>query len=46
MHLIDSKSSDPYFNIATEEFILRHKKEDYFALYINSSSIIIGKNQK
>lgn len=45
MHLIDSKSSDPYFNIATEEFLLRHKKEDYFALYINSPSIIIGKNQ-
>jgi len=43
--LIDSKNSDPYFNIAAEEYFLKHNSEDYFVLYINSPSIIIGKNQ-
>ena len=45
MLLIDSKNSDPYFNIAAEEYFLKHRSEDYFILYINSPSIIIGKNQ-
>lgn len=45
MLLIDSKNSDPYFNIAAEEYFLKHNSEDYFVLYINSPSIIIGKNQ-
>jgi len=45
MLLIDSKNADPYFNIAAEEYFLKHNSEDYFVLYINSPSIIIGKNQ-
>ena len=45
MLLINSINSNPYFNIASEEYFLRHNPEDYFILYINSPSIIIGKNQ-
>ncbi|MCE5330218.1 lipoate--protein ligase [bacterium] len=45
MYLVNNLNSNPYFNIAAEEYLLRHKKEDYFMLYINLPSIIIGKNQ-
>lgn len=45
MLLINSVNSNPYFNIATEEYLLKYNMEDYFVLYINSPSIIIGKNQ-
>jgi len=31
--------------LATEEFLLKHKSEDCFYLFINSPSIIVGKNQ-
>jgi lipoate-protein ligase A len=45
MLLIDSINSNPYFNIAAEEYFLKYNTEDFFILYINSPSIIIGKNQ-
>ena len=41
---IISKSHDAYFNIASEEFLLKHKKEDCFLLYRNEPSIIVGKH--
>ncbi|MDG5799364.1 lipoate--protein ligase [Marinilabiliaceae bacterium ANBcel2] len=43
--LIISKSNNPTFNLATEEYILRYTKNDAVLLYINSSSIITGKHQ-
>lgn len=45
MYLINNLNSNPYFNIAAEEYLLKHREEDYFVLYINLPSIIIGKNQ-
>ena len=45
MRYILSETTDPYFNIATEEFILRNIDDDVFYLYRNAPSIIIGKNQ-
>ncbi len=46
MYIIDSPSSDAYFNIATEEFLLsRFPTEDLFLLYVNAPSIIVGKFQ-
>lgn len=45
MRIIVSDSNDPYFNIATEEYILKNFNEDIFFLYINLSSIICGKHQ-
>ena len=45
MLLINSINSNPYFNIAAEEYFLKYCMKDYFVLYINSPSIIIGKNQ-
>lgn len=45
MLLVDNTNIDPYFNIATEEYLLRNKQENFFLVYSNSSSIIIGKHQ-
>jgi lipoate---protein ligase len=45
MLIIKSPTNDPYFNIASEEYILDHFQEDVFLLYINNPSIIVGKYQ-
>lgn len=38
-------STDPYFNIATDEYIFKHLKEDCFMLWRNDNAIIVGKHQ-
>lgn len=46
MIIIDSNSHQAYFNIATEEYLLKKFPEDDILLfYVNSPSIIIGKFQ-
>ena len=45
MLILRSNTSNPAFNLATEEFLLKNKSEDCFYLYINNPSIIVGKNQ-
>lgn len=45
MYLIRSNSNDPKFNLATEEYLLKQKAEDCIMLWINSSCVVIGKNQ-
>lgn len=45
MLCIDNEITDPYFNIATEDHLLKNLSEDIFMLYINNPSIIIGKHQ-
>lgn len=45
MLILRSKTNNPAFNLATEEFLLRNKSEDCFYLYINNPSIIVGKFQ-
>lgn len=46
MLIIDSPSHNPYFNIASEEYLLyKYPSEDIFLLYINAPSIIVGKFQ-
>jgi lipoate---protein ligase len=42
---IYNPSIDPYFNLATEEYLLRECKEDIFLLWRNEPSIIVGKHQ-
>jgi lipoate-protein ligase A len=37
--------TDPYFNIASEEYLLKSFSDDVFMLYCNELSIIIGKHQ-
>ena len=45
MLFIFQKETDPYFNLAAEEYILEEKTGDAFLLWRNGPSVIIGKNQ-
>ena len=45
MLCIHHHSTDPYFNIATDEFIFKNMQEDCFMLWRNDNAIIVGKHQ-
>jgi len=45
MLFIDNNLTNPYFNLATEEYLLKNFDEDVFMLWRNEPSIIVGKNQ-
>ena len=45
MLIINRTETDPYFNIAAEEYVLKHFQEDIFMLWVNRPSVIIGKHQ-
>lgn len=45
MLCIDNRHTDPYFNIASEEYLLKNYEEDIFMLYQNEPSVIVGKYQ-
>ena len=45
MLCIYHESTDPYFNIATDEYILKYMEEDCFMLWRNDNAIIVGKYQ-
>lgn len=42
---INNAHTDPYFNIATEKYLLTNSSEDIFMMWQNESSVIIGKHQ-
>jgi lipoate-protein ligase A len=45
MLCINLESTDPFFNLALEEYYFKTRTEDFFIVNINSPSIIIGKHQ-
>lgn len=45
MIYINNTNTNPYFNMAVEEYILKEFKEDCFMLWRNQPCIIVGKNQ-
>lgn len=45
MLCIDNTYTDPYFNLAMEEYLLKNFSEDIFMLWQNEPSVIIGKFQ-
>ncbi len=45
MICIQNINTDPYFNLAAEEYVLRNFKENCFMLWRNKPSIIVGKHQ-
>lgn len=45
MLFIKRKETDPYFNIAAEEYVLKNFHKECFMLWRNQPSIIIGKHQ-
>lgn len=45
MRYIISDNTDAYFNLASEEYLLKHTEEDIFYLWRNDNAIIVGTNQ-
>ena len=43
--LICSNIHDPYFNLASEEYLLKNTSDFYIYLWINSPAVIVGNNQ-
>ncbi len=37
--------NDPYFNLASEEYFLRHRTENFIYIWINAPAVIVGINQ-
>ena len=45
MLIINRSQTDPYFNIAAEEYLLKNLEQDCFMLWQNEPSVIVGKHQ-
>ncbi len=45
MNFLISSSLDPYWNLATEEYLLKNSSEDYLFLYVNKPCVVVGKHQ-
>lgn len=45
MRFIYNTHTDPAFNLAAEEWLLRHTKSDVFMLWRNAPAVIVGRNQ-
>ena len=46
MLLLDNREViDPYYNLAMEEYLLKHFREEFFVLWQNDKSVIVGRNQ-
>ena len=45
MKYIRLTTTDPYYNLAVEEYLMRHTIDDVFMLWQNAPSVIVGKNQ-
>ena len=45
MRVIIHTSTDPYFNMAAEEYLLEREPRDVFMLWQNDNAVVIGKNQ-
>ncbi|WP_321294935.1 lipoate--protein ligase [Marinifilum fragile] len=45
MNYFISNSNDTYYNLACEEYLLKNYDEDFFFLYINQDSLVVGKHQ-
>mgnify|MGYP001041342012 CR=1 FL=1 len=45
MLCIQDHNTDPWFNLAAEEYVLKNFREDCFMLWRNGPSIIVGKHQ-
>ena len=45
MLLIYNEITNPYFNLAMEEYLLKNFTEDMFILWRNENAVIVGKNQ-
>lgn len=45
MFLLNNQSTDPFFNLASEEYLLKNSSSVYLIIYVNSPCIVVGKHQ-
>lgn len=45
MRCINNTFTDPFFNIASEKYLMKNSAEDIFMMWQNEPSVIIGKHQ-
>lgn len=45
MIIINRPQTDPYFNLAAEEYLIKNTTEPLFMLWQNASAVVIGKHQ-
>ena len=45
MLCLNLRSTDPFFNLALEEILLKNRKEEFLILGINDPAVVIGKHQ-
>ena len=45
MRILYNPVTDAFFNLAAEEYLLRHEDEDVFILWRNDNTVVIGRNQ-
>lgn len=45
MLCIQSRSFDPFFNLAAEEYLLRNSREEIFMLWQSNPVVVVGKHQ-
>lgn len=45
LKVLHQRGHNPYFNIATEEYLLKNMTDDFFVIYRNNPSVIVGKHQ-
>lgn len=45
MLFIYSESTDPFYNLAAEEFLVRELSDEIFMLWRNDNTIVVGRNQ-
>ncbi len=42
---INQTNTDPYFNLAAEEYFLKNFQDDFFMLWRSETSVVVGKHQ-
>lgn len=45
MKVLYIKNTDPYYNLAAEEYFLKQRDEDFFLLWQNAPCVVVGRNQ-
>jgi len=45
IYCLDLKSTDPYFNLAVDEYLLKQRNENFLVISVNDSSVVTGKHQ-